>query len=407
MTILNEAPPELQDIPESLPPRRRIDDGRDPTLDRSHLRSWQQFILARVDALEARTDALEARALWESRRGSAALDAVTIRRLANACRGHLRQARTAASDRAGRRAVGQAISGSALDRAYSNLNMARAQLLRIAPLTDLNGEVPHVLDDVRQHLKRNDPQREAVERLARRGRGDAALTEAERAVLVSAFEASRSHSEYEHKRVRSFRNLLLLSAATLTVLAIAVAILGALRPSTIPLCFYPGDVVVCVSGEEVFPAESATDAATASADGAEEEAVRAEGVDEVGRRLASSTDYLVVELVGLTAAALAAALSLRQIRGTSTPYSLPVSLALLKLPSGALTALLGLLLMRGGFVPGLSALDSSAQIIAWAIVFGYAQQVFTRFLDRQAQVVLNRVSNAEMDPQAPPAPAPA
>ncbi len=66
------------------------------------------------------------------------------------------------------------------------------------------------------------------------------------------------------------------------------------------------------------------------------------------------------------------------IRGTSTPYSLPVALALLKLPTGALTALLGLLLMRGNFVPGLSALDSSAQIIAWAIVFGYAQQLLTR-----------------------------
>lgn len=42
----------------------------------------------------------------------------------------------------------------------------------------------------------------------------------------------------------------------------------------------------------------------------------------------------------------------------------PVVLALLKLPTGALTAPLGLLLMRGGFVPGLSALDSPAQIIA-------------------------------------------
>ena len=33
--------------------------------------------------------------------------------------------------------------------------------------------------------------------------------------------------------------------------------------------------------------------------------------------------------------------------------------------------------MRGEFVPGLSALDSPAQIIAWAILFGYAQQLFT------------------------------
>jgi hypothetical protein len=36
----------------------------------------------------------------------------------------------------------------------------------------------------------------------------------------------------------------------------------------------------------------------------------------------------------------------------------------------ALVAFLGLLLMRGQFVPGLSALDTSAQILAWALVFG-------------------------------------
>ncbi|MFE5242727.1 MULTISPECIES: hypothetical protein [unclassified Streptomyces] len=68
-----------------------------------------------------------------------------------------------------------------------------------------------------------------------------------------------------------------------------------------------------------------------------------------------------------------------------------MALALLKLPTGALTAVLGLLLMRGAFVPGLSALDSSAQIIGWAIIFGYSQQIFTRLVDRQGQAVLDAV----------------
>jgi hypothetical protein len=58
------------------------------------------------------------------------------------------------------------------------------------------------------------------------------------------------------------------------------------------------------------------------------------------------------------------------------------------LPTGALTAFLGLLLIKAGFVPGLSALDSSAQIVAWAIVFGYAQELFTSLVDRQALTVL-------------------
>jgi hypothetical protein len=93
----------------------------------------------------------------------------------------------------------------------------------------------------------------------------------------------------------------------------------------------------------------------------------------------------------MVAAVLAAAYALRGVRGTSTPYSLPVALAALKLPSGALTAVLGLLLMRGGFIPGLSDLDTSAQIVSWAVVFGYSQQLFTRMVDQQAQSVLEDV----------------
>jgi hypothetical protein len=114
-------------------------------------------------------------------------------------------------------------------------------------------------------------------------------------------------------------------------------------------------------------------------------------IDEHVRSTARPWDIPIVEIVGLLAAALAGAFSLRRIEGTYTPYSLPVAAAVLKLPTGALTAVLGLLLMRGGFVPGLSALDTSAQIIAWAIVFGYSQQLLTRFVDAQADSVLNNV----------------
>jgi hypothetical protein len=96
----------------------------------------------------------------------------------------------------------------------------------------------------------------------------------------------------------------------------------------------------------------------------------------------------VVELVGLIAAAVAAATTLRDLRGTTSPYSVPVALAVLKLPCGALTAVLGLLLIRNGFVPGFDSLETSAQILAWAIVFGFAQQVFTRLVDERAHVVL-------------------
>jgi len=51
--------------------------------------------------------------------------------------------------------------------------------------------------------------------------------------------------------------------------------------------------------------------------------------------------------------------------------------------------------MRGEFVPGLSALDSSAQVIASAALFGYAQQLFTRLVDERGQAVLDAVGTAQ------------
>lgn len=111
-------------------------------------------------------------------------------------------------------------------------------------------------------------------------------------------------------------------------------------------------------------------------------------IDEVVTETVSAQDLIVVELVGLTEAAVASAAAIRRIKGSSERYGLPVSLAALKLPTGAITAFLGLLLMRGQFVPGLTALDTSAQVLAWALVFGYAQQLFTRLVDQQGQTVL-------------------
>lgn len=68
-----------------------------------------------------------------------------------------------------------------------------------------------------------------------------------------------------------------------------------------------------------------------------------------------------------------------------------MALSLLKLPSGALTAIVGILLVRGEFVPGLSQLDNQPQILAYAFFFGAAQQLATRFVDERAREVLGRV----------------
>jgi hypothetical protein len=169
----------------------------------------------------------------------------------------------------------------------------------------------------------------------------------------------------------------------------------------IPLCFAPEEageaVVVCPTAQSAPFATSRTD------DGALQAAGEAVDIDDRIEDAAKPQDIMVVEVVGLTAAAVAAAAAIHGIRGSSERLGVPIALVLLKLPTGAITAFLGLLLMRGQFVPGLSALDTSAQILAWALVFGYAQQLFTRLVDRQGQTVLDSVKGADK-PQPAPSP---
>ena len=324
--------------------------------------SWREHTLTRVAELEDLTE------LFRHQSGG------PWTALAPRIHRHLKAAREAAEGGPRQRPwtrVLASLGGSPLERSASNLDAAEADVLRLAPDTDLRGQLPSLLAHVRAHLAAYDPRLQRLEALAARAERSA-LDEMSRASVVTAVRAASSAARREALRVRSFRNVLYVAATFLTVAAIALAVIGLTRPDLVPLCFNPDDAVVCPTSDQ----RVGTDA----------------DVDGVMRVLAAPWDVLTVEVLGLIAAAVASAAALRNIRGTTTPYSLPVALALLKLPTGALTAVLGLLLMRGEFVPGLTALDTPAQILAWAVIFGYAQQVFTRFVDQRAHAVLDGVS---------------
>jgi hypothetical protein len=275
------------------------------------------------------------------------------------------------------------VSGAEVERAMSNTEAAEADLVRMAPLWLLRGAMPSLLVTVTKHLESPDARRTRLEEIARKAE-DKDLDDRDREVIVRAVRGATSEGRRVVSRVRSFRNVLLVTAGILAVVVVVLGLIVANHPTALPICFAPDNTkVVCPTGETALPplATGANDP-------------RPGEIDRATARAVNDGDIWLILGLGTVAAAVAAAAALRSIRGTSTPYSLPVALALLKLPTGALTALLGLLLMRGNFVPGLSALDTSAQIVAWAIIFGYAQQLFTRLVDRQAHAVLDDVGNS-------------
>ncbi|MEA2141986.1 MAG: hypothetical protein QOI64_416 [Solirubrobacteraceae bacterium] len=287
--------------------------------------------------------------------------------------------------------------GAPVERAMSNLDAAEGELLRVAPEEYVRGQMPNLVAHIRAHLPANDPRRERAEKIAS-AEPNTPLNDVEKDAVVGAVRIGSLESRREVTRVRSFRNVLLVTAAVLALVMAGVVVLGVFRPDDVPLCFAPGDVVVCPTSVEKVPGTPTGATAAGQARTPDDSAV-----DAAMREAAAPWDVPLVALLGLTAAAVAAAVGLRNIQGTITPYSLPVALAVLKLPTGALTGVLGILLMRGEFIPGLSALDSPAQILSWAIVLGYAQQLLTRFVDQQAHEVLADVGGGGNRPASPAA----
>lgn len=321
--------------------------------------------------------------------------------LVQAVRDHIAAARQAAT---GKRLLRVFHRGSQLERAMSNLDAAEALLLNFASPDYVYGRLPGLLRHVRSHLAPSDPQRQEFERIAQRlgvqnvhRAPDPTTPEAlgarnklvnyYRGRIATVARAASSAALRESVRLRSFRNVLVVTAVVMTLLAVGVGVAGFVNHTLVPLCFAPEEagktMVVCPtqqSGQFTQPSPTPED------------------IDDEVETTAKPYDLLVVELIGLIGAAVAAATAIRGIRGSSERYGVPVALAALKLPTGAITAVVGLLLMRGDFVPGLSALDTSAQILAWALVFGYAQQLFTRLIDRQGQTILDSVRGADGPP---------
>ncbi|MGI5349932.1 hypothetical protein ACQEU8_17370 [Streptomyces sp. CA-250714] len=269
-----------------------------------------------------------------------------------------------------------------------HVDTAHNLLLRLSDPKEIVSMMPGVLASVREALPPDDPRRIAVERIAR---SPTKITDAERESILDAVSVARHVRIQKTLRVRSFVNIVRWVAGGLAVGMVLVALLGWFFDDTVPLCFSPDRASGADEYHVVCPTGSSPNA-------------RSQHVDTSLAATTAPADYFTVEFVGLVAAGIAAAATIRRIGGTAEPYNVPFALALLKLPMGALTAVLGILLMRGGFVPGLTALDSSAQIISWAIIFGYAQQIFTRLVDTQARNVLAAASGSSTPTRPPPKP---
>ena len=334
--------------------------------------SWRAIVLTRIDALESDLAVIKGR----GRRN----DDVTVEQAERL----LRTAREAALERSWR--VRAWWTGAGIDRAWRSVHAAEALVARVQPLETVRVRYPDVIADARHMLPSGDARRRAVERWLS-GRLATRDPNAERARFAASLSWVNGASDKAQARVRSFRNVLIAVTLAMAVVAIGLVLVGILAPDALPVCVEP------TAGEAGVVAEQQI----------------TEPICPTGGSEPRWGDVPLVAFVGLVGASLASAVAIRRIYGTSTPYSVPLALAVLKLPTGALTALAGLMLIQGQFVPGLSALDDPAQVLSYSIILGYGQEVFTHLVDQQGHRVLSSTpgpipSEREREEEPPPEP---
>jgi hypothetical protein len=245
--------------------------------------------------------------------------------------------------------------GNCVEAAFHNLHRAEAEMVRLYSDDEVDAEIPEAISRTDIGLHRNDPRRCAALKLV--SMKDA---EAKRILLSKVVQIGHEAADRQHSRVRVFRNIVLVTAVLLALFVSFFVFWVARHPNAVPLCFTnPGSSSIrhCPTGDG----------------------------------LSSPADVGVVALLGLLGGALAAAVSIRNVHGTSAPYNVGVVLALLKFPAGAFTALAALIAIGGELVPGFTALDTQPQILAYALLFGYAQQLLTGLIDKRALSLLSTV----------------
>jgi hypothetical protein len=112
-------------------------------------------------------------------------------------------------------------------------------------------------------------------------------------------------------------------------------------------------------------------------------------------RAPGGPDLLLVMLFGAVGAYFSAVPALRRTGGSWNPFNLPLWQSMVKIPSGALTAFVGLFLLQNAGLSALRVPNTPGGVLTVALLFGIAQQAATRLIDRQAEHLLAGAPSAE------------
>jgi hypothetical protein len=248
-------------------------------------------------------------------------------------------------------------AGQALDTASQALLMIQDKDVVKSQLIDMTAEVATSLGATDSRA------RGYLDTLQKLADDTQSLLPAGRAQLRAIRAVCQSSDLAAQRDARAYRNTLIELGALLFVVLAAVALLAAASASFRGLFLAAGRTSVHPGGWFVLQLE------------------------------------VVAALAGLTSSVL----TLRNYVGFQRSYGLPFIQAVLKGCTGAATGLLGVLLVESGLIGNVN-IRTLGGVFATAIVFGSAQYLFTRLVDKQANEVLTNAGSRNdpaINPEVP------
>jgi hypothetical protein len=177
----------------------------------------------------------------------------------------------------------------------------------------------------------------------------------DRGAVSQAYQVATVANNDKHADTRTFRNRLIVAASALAVVLLVMALWHVFNRDFVSLCgnASDGNADICYGGGS-----------------------------QSGR-------WAVFEvlLLGAAGGMLSLAFSLGGVRHAASRYSLRGPQTFLKPVAGAATALLGVVIVLSGLLVS-PAGTSPEVLVAYAAVFGFAQHLFTRFVDKRADALI-------------------
>jgi hypothetical protein len=262
-------------------------------------------------------------------------------------------------------------TGERTEQAYAALHRADVAYLALAPDATIRGLAASMLNELpncgwAKIDPRNSPYASTLKSVAFPSSPDPPrgahlppdptppppIDDATRTRLQGISQDLNLASTSQHYVARAFRNMLLSIAIGLLVVYMVLAIIGWLQPRFLSLCDMATTPPTCPNAS--------------SSPGA--------------------GDVFVLGLIGMAGGAVGALTMLLKVQVGGGPFTLPIAQALIKLPAGAVISLIGLFLLQNGTI-GIFTPQSGNALVAWAFVFGVAQQTITTTIDKKANAL--------------------